>query len=205
MLHILPNSWLQRLMNTLWERLLSTNVKILSGQHLISWLGIVLANNIEGNWNRYLRCYFVVIIHLVLLWCACERYSWLVLQEGRQNSPLSSWLPRKSKSSWLFLTSLTSLNLFLFKHTTMIAAAKGGLHVVDCYPGLVSTVEEMRNLLTLSDAKGIYFHQETSTQSNLKLLRKAIPDFFYCKIKIFLMHLLFVICLLIYFFYNVAI
>ena len=66
------------------------------------------------------------------------------------------------------------------KHVTLLAAAKIGLKVVDVDPSL-SAVADLRQVLSFSACKAIFFEPVSATQDNLLLLRKAIPEFFYCK------------------------
>ena len=65
------------------------------------------------------------------------------------------------------------------KHVTLLAAAKIGLKVVDIDLS-VSTVADLRQVLSISACKAIFFEPVSATQDNLLLLRKAIPEFFYC-------------------------
>ena len=66
------------------------------------------------------------------------------------------------------------------KHVTLLAAAKIGLKVVDVDQSL-ATVADMRKILSTSACKAIFFEPVSKTQDNLLLLRKAIPEFFYCE------------------------
>jgi len=66
------------------------------------------------------------------------------------------------------------------KHVTLLAAAKIGLKVVDVDASL-SAVADLRQVLSSSACKAIFFEPVSATQDNLLLLRKAIPEFFYCK------------------------
>lgn len=65
------------------------------------------------------------------------------------------------------------------KHITLLAAAKIGIKVVDIDTTL-STVPELRQVLAAASCKALFFEPTTSTQDNLLMLRKAIPEFFYC-------------------------
>jgi len=60
----------------------------------------------------------------------------------------------------------------------MIAAAQIGLTVVD-FGSTVTTVEDLRQSLSLSKCKAVFFEPQSDTNNNLLLLRKAIPEFFY--------------------------
>ncbi len=60
-----------------------------------------------------------------------------------------------------------------------MAAAKAGLKVVEA-PEVLS-VAQLRQYLTIADPKAIYFDPITDSQNKLLLLRKAIPEFFYCE------------------------
>lgn len=66
------------------------------------------------------------------------------------------------------------------KHITLLAAAKIGLKIVDIDVAL-SSVADLRSVLASTACKAIFFNPVTPTQDNLLLLRKAIPEFFYCK------------------------
>lgn len=62
---------------------------------------------------------------------------------------------------------------------TLLAAAKIGLHVYDI-DTKISKVQDVRDYLTESKCKAIIFEPVNEEQDNLKLLRKAIPEFFEC-------------------------
>ena len=67
------------------------------------------------------------------------------------------------------------------KHVTLLAAAKIGLKVVDVDTSL-SSVADLRQVLASSACKAIIFEPVSASQDNLLMLRKAIPEFFYCKL-----------------------
>ena len=64
------------------------------------------------------------------------------------------------------------------KHVTLLAAAKLGLKVVELDTSITS-VDDVRAALKISDCKSIIFDPIGDTSDNIKLLRKAIPEFFY--------------------------
>ena len=47
----------------------------------------------------------------------------------------------------------------------------------------ISDVGDVRAFLAASECKMIVFPPKTETQDNLRLLRYAIPELFYCKFK----------------------
>lgn len=61
-----------------------------------------------------------------------------------------------------------------------MAAAKAGLRVVEA-PSADLTVAQLRQFLTLSGCRAVYFDPVTESQDRLLLLRKAIPEFFDCE------------------------
>lgn len=61
-----------------------------------------------------------------------------------------------------------------------MAAAKIGMIVAEIDPA-IETIAEIRSALAASECKALYFKPETETQNNLLLLRKAIPELYYCK------------------------
>jgi hypothetical protein len=63
----------------------------------------------------------------------------------------------------------------------LIAAAKIGLKVVDVNPSDLATVADVRSFLKVASPKAIIFQPVSDTQDNLMLLRKSIPEFFYCE------------------------
>ena len=64
---------------------------------------------------------------------------------------------------------------------TLIAAAKMGLKVVDIDMKLTE-VSEIRAFLKAADCRAIFFKPVHEEHDHLLLLRKAIPEFFECKI-----------------------
>lgn len=64
------------------------------------------------------------------------------------------------------------------KHVTQLAAAKIGLLFAD-FDLNISTVEDVRSALSLTQPRAIVFEPESSTQHNLNLLRRAIPEFYH--------------------------
>lgn len=48
----------------------------------------------------------------------------------------------------------------------------------------ISQVSDLRKVLALAKAKALFFTPMTESQDNLLLLRKAIPEFFYCKLPL---------------------
>lgn len=64
------------------------------------------------------------------------------------------------------------------KHVTQIAAAKVGLLFADLDLN-ISSVEEVRSALSLTQPRAIIFEPESATQNNLNLLRRAIPEFYH--------------------------
>lgn len=65
----------------------------------------------------------------------------------------------------------------------MLAAVKAGMKVVEIDPS-INNVQDLREALKLANCKAIYFEPVTETQDNLLLLRKAIPEFYHCKLYI---------------------
>jgi len=63
----------------------------------------------------------------------------------------------------------------------MLAAVKAGMKVVEI-DSSISSVQDLREALKLANCKAIYFEPVTETQDNLLLLRKAIPEFYHCKL-----------------------
>lgn len=63
----------------------------------------------------------------------------------------------------------------------MLAAVKAGMKVVEIDPS-INNVQDLREALKLANCKAIYFEPVTETQDNLLLLRKAIPEFYHCKL-----------------------
>ncbi len=61
----------------------------------------------------------------------------------------------------------------------MIAASKIGLQIVDIDPA-ISSVDDLRQALSLAKCKAIIFDPVTESQNNLLMLRKAIPEFYEC-------------------------
>lgn len=64
-----------------------------------------------------------------------------------------------------------------------MAAAKAGIKIVDVDINLTD-ISEIRSFLTASNCKVIYFKPEHEEHDYLLLLRKAIPEFFECKMNI---------------------
>lgn len=62
----------------------------------------------------------------------------------------------------------------------MLAAAKLGVKVVDLDNSFTS-VADVRKALSIAKCRAIIFTPVNDTQDKLLLLRKAIPEFFYCK------------------------
>ena len=74
-----------------------------------------------------------------------------------------------------------------------MAAAKIGLKVYDI-DTKISSVTNVREFLAASQCKMIYFEPVNEFQDNLKILRKSIPELFYCKlVLIFYVIFIFVI------------
>jgi hypothetical protein len=67
----------------------------------------------------------------------------------------------------------------------MVAAAKAGFKVVDIDVNITDVVS-IREFLRASEAKAIYFLPTYNDVNYTNLLRKAIPEFFNCKLKFFL-------------------
>jgi hypothetical protein len=61
----------------------------------------------------------------------------------------------------------------------MLASVKMGMIVADISPD-ISNVSEVREALKLADCKAIFFSPVSSTQDNLLLLRKSIPELYEC-------------------------
>ena len=88
-----------------------------------------------------------------------------LLEQGfKKGEVLALWVPNSAE-----------------KHVTLLAAAKIGLKVVDVDTSL-STVADLRQVLASSACKAIIFEPVSASQDNLLMLRKAIPEFFYCKL-----------------------
>jgi hypothetical protein len=60
-----------------------------------------------------------------------------------------------------------------------MAAAKAGFLIADIDHNILS-VPQLREALKLAQPKAIFFHPITETCNNLELLRKSIPEFYYC-------------------------
>lgn len=63
----------------------------------------------------------------------------------------------------------------------MLAAVKAGMKIVEIDIS-INSIHDLREALKLANCKAIYFEPVTETQDNLLLLRKAIPEFYHCKI-----------------------
>lgn len=63
----------------------------------------------------------------------------------------------------------------------MLAAAKAGFRIVDVDPS-ITTVADVRSFLTMSNCKALFFQPVSETSNNLLTLRKAIPEFYECKL-----------------------
>lgn len=73
------------------------------------------------------------------------------------------------------------LTFFLLQHVALMAAAISGFVVVDVNQDDIKTVEDLRSFLRLAKCKLIYFEKTTDDLNCIELLRKAIPEFYYCK------------------------
>lgn len=64
------------------------------------------------------------------------------------------------------------------KHVILLAAAKAGFKVADLDLSLTS-VTDVREMLSAAQPKVLYFHTQLGETDYVKLLRKSIPEFFY--------------------------
>lgn len=72
------------------------------------------------------------------------------------------------------------------KHVELLAAAKIGAKVVDLDYG-INNVNQVRDALRLAKARMIVFNpnkEGSGNENKLMLLRKAIPEFYYCTISL---------------------
>lgn len=74
---------------------------------------------------------------------------------------------------------LIVLLLFFLQHVLFLAAAKAGLKVVEMDVSITS-VQDVREALRLSQPKAIYVQKQFGNTDYLLVLRKSIPELFYC-------------------------
>ena len=65
-----------------------------------------------------------------------------------------------------------------------MAAAKVGMKIVEAPETM--TVPQLRQFLALEPIKTLYFDPVSPTQDRLLLLRKAIPEFYYCMVYMYI-------------------
>lgn len=69
------------------------------------------------------------------------------------------------------------------KHVILLAAAKANFKIVDINPK-VTNIYKVREALLHANPKAIYFFPKVGKIDYMKLLRKCIPEFFYCKYRL---------------------
>ena len=66
------------------------------------------------------------------------------------------------------------------QHVILMSLAKVGCKIVDLDPE-ISDIEDIRQALRISECRMINYNSETSHDRTV-LLRKAVPEFYYCKL-----------------------